>query len=152
MLRRLHPVWLVTLVAVSLSACAAASPGFVPESNKKNAFMKAQRFESGTVVADGTYQLSQAERDLDCKKLTGSMRVMISRLRSTRERPQPSALAVTAQEARASIKGQPNILDMKAEEIRERGRLDAYNRLLAEKKCQTIDVTTELAKAQPAAR
>lgn len=95
--------------------------------------------------AAGVYVPSVAERTLDCKKLTGSMRIIISRLSDSANRPQPSMTASAAQSVVAAVRSKPNVLDMTAEDKRERGRLIAYNGLLAEKKCQTLDLAKEFA-------
>ena len=125
-----------------MAACAAA-----PETASSNSspLDRIKPFESGNVTAAGVYIPSEAERALDCKKLMGSMRIIIARLRGAGNRPQASLPAAAAQGVVATIRGQPSALDMDAELIREHGRLTAYNRLLAEKKCPTLDLTKELA-------
>jgi hypothetical protein len=109
-----------------------------------------KNFDSGDVADNGQYQPSQAERDLDCKRLLGSMKIIISRLKDQTNRPQPSLVASAAQQTSKAVTGRPGI-DMTAEERRERARLVAYNKLLGEKKCQTLDIDAELAsKPAPA--
>ena len=125
--------------------CAACAAG--PEtttSGKGSALDRVKPFESGAVNPAGVYVPSPAERALDCKKLTGSMRIIITRQQDARNRPQPSMPAAAAQSVVSAMRGQPSPLDMNAEHVRERGRLTAYNALLAEKKCSTLDLAKEL--------
>jgi hypothetical protein len=133
------------LLAASLSACAAAAPGFSPDppaaANKMLPTM-----QSGS-VEKGTYQPSDDEKKLDCRKLTGSMHVMLSRLKDAPNRPRPSGMSTAIQGAAAPVfKGSTIGMDFEGELLRERLRLDAYNKLLGEKKCKTMDVGAELKK------
>jgi hypothetical protein len=128
--------------------CAACAAG--PETNtsgKGSPLDRVKPFESGAVNTAGVYVPSEAERALDCKKLTGSMHIIVTRLRDNANRPQPSMPAAAAQSVISTVRGQPGPLDMDAELLRERGRLTAYNTLLAEKKCATLDLAKELAPA-----
>jgi hypothetical protein len=134
----------VGLVAVLLSACAAAQPGFVPEGGRKSAFDRVKPFQSGEVAPSGTYVPSEAERGLDCKRLRGSMIIIVAKLKDTGKGPAPSAASATAQSAIASVRGKAIILEPTAEAKRERARLEAYNGLLAEKKCPVMDINAEL--------
>jgi hypothetical protein len=139
------------LSAAVLCACAAAVPGYVPPTDNPSSFSKLKKFDAGDVTDAGVYQPSAAERDLDCRRLLGSMRIIISRLQDQPNRPRPGVLAATAQMTAKSVTGRPGI-DLSAEEQRERARLVAFNKLLGEKKCQTLDLDAELAaKPAPAA-
>jgi hypothetical protein len=135
---------LVSCVLV-LGGCAAAQPGYSPL-DKAGPFDRVKPFESGSVDAAGHYTPSPAERALDCRKLTGSMRVIITRLRDAGNRPQPSAATTMMSDAATAVTGRPRHMDMAAELRREQGRLAAFNKLLAEKGCPTVDVPKELAK------
>jgi hypothetical protein len=140
-----RPLVTPLLLAVALTGCAAAAPGYSPDvaSPPKLALPMTQ---SGS-VANGKYEPSADERKLDCRKLTGSMHVMLSRLKDAPNRPRPSALATTLQTATAPVnKGSTIGSDFEGELVRERARLSAYNALLAEKKCKTMDVEAELKK------
>jgi predicted small lipoprotein YifL len=128
-----------------LAACAAATPGYVPPSDSKSPLDRAKAFESGSLSANGAYQVSAAERALDCRRLSGSMQIIIARLKDTPNRPQPSALAVSANAAVTTVRGGPRVLDVSTEIARERAKLTAFNGLLAEKKCKTMTLETELA-------
>jgi hypothetical protein len=123
-------------LAVLASGCAAALPGHVPEGGRNKAFERIKPFESGTVADNGRYVPSADERELDCKKLTGSMRVMISRLRDGGRTPTPSAASAVAQSAVAAVRGRHVMLEASVADKRERARLEAYNGLLVEKKCR----------------
>lgn len=135
----------VVLAAGLLSGCAAAMPGYTPPDDKPSPLSRITPFESGSMTQAGVYQPSEAERGLDCRKLTGSMHVIVARLKDAQNRIRPSGAASTMQSATTStIGGSTAGLDIDAETQRERARLDAYNRLLAEKKCATMDIAAEL--------
>jgi hypothetical protein len=127
-----------------LGACAAGLPGYVPETGKKKSKLV---FTSGEVTSDGTYQMSEQEKLMDCKRTTGSMLITISYLRHRNEETGTSGIAVTASKAaRPMLGGSGRGLDRDAEYMRARARVDAYNRHLAAQKCATLDVDAELAK------
>lgn len=144
MLARLSACALLLL----LGACAAALPGYVPPSQKaKSKFSTA--YTSGEVTSDGRYEMSEQEKLMDCKRTTGSMLITISYLRHRANEVGTSGVAVTASKAaRPFIGGTSKGLDRDAEYIRNRARLDAYNRHLAAQKCATVDIDAELAKPQ----
>jgi hypothetical protein len=133
------------LLGFALSGCAAAAPGYVPPSASSSKFALPVT-QSGT-VANGRYEPSADEKKLDCRKLTGSMQVMVSRIKDAPNRARPSGAAAAIQGAAAPILGGSTVgSDFEGELARERARLDAYNRLLAEKKCKTMDIQAELTK------
>jgi hypothetical protein len=135
----------VVLAAALLAGCAAAVPGYTPPEDKPSALSRIAPFESGAMTQSGAYQPSEAERGLDCRKLTGSMHVIVARLKDAQNRIRPSGPASTMQSAATStVGGSTAGLDIDAETRRERARLEAYNRLLAEKKCATMDIAAEL--------
>jgi hypothetical protein len=132
-------------VALVLSGCAAATPGYVPPSGEANK-LALPAFQSGT-VANGQYEPSADEKKLDCRKLTGSMQVMVSRIKDAPNRARPTGAAAAIQGVAAPVLGGSTVgSNFEGELARERARLDAYNRLLAEKKCKTMDIAAELAK------
>jgi hypothetical protein len=141
----MSPAPLFTVVCASLVAvaCAAAQPGYQP-TQSGGLLDRAKPFEAGVMGADGGYVPSKAERDLECGKLTGSMRIIITRLKDAGNRPQPSAATQILSNTTTAVTGRPQHMDMSAELQRERARLVAYNRLLAEKKCPTLDLAKEL--------
>jgi hypothetical protein len=122
MLRRLS-----LLAVLPLLASCAAVPGYTPPplegSREKNKFAKP--LESGEVGSEGRYEMSAAERAMDCKRLTGS----------------------AAQKLSTPLYGGSNKGgDRQAILARERAKLEAYNAELAAKGCKTIDIEAELAR------
>jgi hypothetical protein len=132
-------------VCTGLGGCAGVAPGEAAPTFKQSPLARVPQFQAGEVADGGVYQPSAQEKALDCKKLTGSMRIIASRLRDSPNRPQPTGAAAFAQQTAASLTGKPGI-DIPAEERRERARFEAYNRLLAEKKCPTLNLDAELAR------
>jgi hypothetical protein len=134
----------VIAVLLTLTACAAAVPGYTPPSfHEPNA--KAKPLESGDVGADGRYQMSDTEKQMDCKRMTGSMQITISRMKDSYSRLEPSALASTAQKTVPLVTGGSTVgADRQGMHARERAKLDAYNRELAAKGCTTLNIDAEL--------
>lgn len=131
------------LLALCLGGCAAVAPGFQPEGGKKSPLLeRAKAFEAGEVADNGTYAPSENEKALDCRRLLGSMKVIISRLRDSQSRPLPSVVSSAAQQVGQSMGAKS--IDMSVEEKREKARLVAYNRLLKDKQCATLDIEQEL--------
>jgi hypothetical protein len=130
---------------LALTACAAV-PGYTPPplgGEKKNQF--GQALESGD-VRNGRYEMSAAEKAMDCKRLTGSMQITISRLKDTYGREEPSAAASAVQSWSGPLFGSTGKgADRGAVYARERAKLDAYNDELGAKNCKTLDVEAELA-------
>ena len=95
--------------------------------------------------AEGTYHMSKQEKGTDCRHLKGSMMVTINRLRHRAKEVGTSSLAVGANKlATPFFGGSGKGLDRDAEYQRDRARLEAYNRHLADKGCQTVDIEAEL--------
>jgi hypothetical protein len=91
------------------------------------------------------YVLSAQELKLSCRKLTGRMQVRILQIRDHEQRARPSAASRLAQQAAASLYGGPRHgIDPDAEYRRDRAMLEAYNRQLAVKRCETFDLEAEL--------
>jgi hypothetical protein len=96
------------------------------------------------------YELSKAELDLDCRKLTGRMQVRILQVRDYAERSKSTAVSRLAQQALTPITGgSQHGADPDGQYRRDLAMLHAYNRRLAEKKCPTFDLEADL-KPQPA--
>lgn len=141
--------------ALVLGGCSAAAPGYQPAGGRSSTLLeRAKSFEAGDVTETGAYKPSEQERSLDCRRLLGSMKVIVSRLRDSHNRPAPSAVASAAQQASASMGAKS--IDMTAEEKREKARLVAYNQLLKDKQCAPLDIEQELrggsGAAAPAAK
>jgi hypothetical protein len=130
-----------------LAACAAV-PGYTPpplEGSHKSKFSTA--LESGDVGAEGRYEMSAAEKAMDCKRLTGSLQIGITRLRDPLGRQEPSATSAAAQKLASPLYGSSaKTADRQAVYARERAKLDAYNDELATKGCKTIDIEAELTR------
>ena len=137
------------LAALLLLASCAAVPGYTPPplegSHSKSKFGTA--LESGDVGAEGRYEMSAAEKAMDCKRLTGSIQIGITRLRDPLGRQEPSAVSATAQKMASPLFGSSaKTADRQAVYARERAKLDAYNGELGAKGCRTIDIEAELAR------
>lgn len=134
----MRPAVLALLLA--LSGCAAVQIGYTPESGQKTA-PALQPFNGGAVSATGRYVVSEDERALSCGKLTGSMQVILSRLKDSPNRPRPSSLSTGMQAAAKPFVGKGANLNVDDEVKQARARLIAYNDLLTEKKCTTVDIS-----------
>ena len=98
--------------------------------------------------ADGQYEMSADEKAMDCKRITGSMQIAISRMRDSSGRVEPSASARVAQSAATPVFGGSSIgADRERLFARERAKLEAYNRELATRNCKQLDIEAELARA-----
>src|SRR5665648_232933 len=62
-----------------LAACAAAMPGYTPPPFKEKS-KHAQAMKSGE-MEDGQYEMADQEKLMDCKRTTGSMMLVINRLK-----------------------------------------------------------------------
>lgn len=133
---RLAPV----LIAVLLTGCAAAQIGYTPSSGR-NTPDALKPFNGGQLDDKGRYVVSEDERALSCGKLTGSMQVVMSRLKDTANRPRAGALTTAMQAATKPFTGPGASLDLDDEVKQARARLTAYNELLAEKQCKTVDIS-----------
>ena len=143
MLRRLPAV--ATLLF--LTSCAAV-PGYTPpplEGKHENKLAKP--LESGEVGAGGRYEMSANERAMDCKRLTGSIQITISRLKAPLGRQEASATSATAQTMTSPFYGSsPKTADRQTVYGRERAKIEAYNDELSARGCKTVDIEAELAK------
>jgi hypothetical protein len=135
------------LAAPLLIAACAAVPGYSPPPFKEPS-KHAKPLESGDVQADGQYEMSADEKAMDCKRITGSMQIAISRMRDSSGRVEPSASARVAQSAATPVFGGSSIgADRGRLFARERAKLEAYNRELATRNCKQLDIEAELARA-----
>jgi hypothetical protein len=138
-----YPPVLIACAAIALAACAAAMPGFIPEDGRKAGADRIKAFEAGDVGASGSYQPSASEKDLDCRRLTGSMMVMIERLKDAENRTASNAATTSLEAAANAVSKRAVRMDTTVENRREAARLRAYNGLLAQKKCPTIDLAKQ---------
>ena len=146
---------LSVLAALLFLAACAAVPGYTPppldDKKPKSNFGKA--LESGDVGADGRYEMSATEKQMDCKRLTGSIQIGITRLRDAIGREEPSAVSSTTQKLTTSVfGGSAKSADRQGVYARERAKLDAYNSELAARSCPTLDIDAELARPPEASK
>src|SRR3954468_6137094 len=89
-----------------LASCAAV-PGYSPPplEGKKPPPSFGKALESGDVDADGRYEMSATERQMDCKRLAGSIQIGITRHRDAIGREEPSTVSSTAQKMKTSVFG-----------------------------------------------
>src|SRR5688572_8970532 len=138
---------LAPALLLALAACSAAVPGYTPPPFNENKSQFGKPLESGD-VRGGRYEMSGTERAMDCKRLTGSMQITMSRLRDGFVREEPSAVASTAHSWGAPLLGGSGTgADRQAVYARERAKLDAYNDELGAKGCKQLDIDAELARA-----
>lgn len=94
----------------------------------------------------GAYQLTEEERGLGCKRLTGRMAVRIVQIRDYQSRSQASGLARSIQASVKPMFGGPGEgTDPAATYARDRAKLEAYNQELARRQCPNFDLDAELA-------
>jgi hypothetical protein len=92
-----------------------------------------------------TYQPSTKERALSCNKITGLMQVRILQIRGYGADDKGSLAARGVQSVTTPIFGGTTVgIDPDGQYAKDVAMLEAYNRLLAEKKCKTFDLATEL--------
>jgi hypothetical protein len=131
-------------LALLAGACAQAVPGYTPPSAKLDK-IKSLAPSGGGFDTAGAYTLTDQERQLDCKRLTGSVSIKILQMRDAGNRAKPSAIAATAQAtAQPLIGGSTYGYDLSADLKRDRARLEALNAQLASKRCPTFDLDAEL--------
>ena len=141
-MRAAVPVIFATAFAVA--GCAAAMPGYVPPSEKRDRMLAAVP-TGGGFDAQGGYQLTEQEQKLGCKEINGSITVKILQMREAPKRADPSLVAKTAQNVTRPLLGATRHgTDTAADLARDRARLETLNRRLAEKDCRTFDLEAEL--------
>lgn len=116
-------------------------PGYSPPGAERTFTNPLPSFAAGSVSASGGYQLSADEKALDCSKLAGSMHIIMSRLNDSANKPVQSSSSTAMQSISAPFSQGPVPLNRDAEIQREKARLAAYNGLLMEKGCKTLDIT-----------
>lgn len=129
---------LAVLIAGAAAGCGGAPP-VQPSAGLASA-------ESGATVAPASaYQLTERELKMNCKELTGTMRVRILQVRGTTSAQNGTIAARTLQSGATKIWGGPGYgSDPAADRDRDLAQLEAYNRQLASKKCPTLDLPAEL--------
>ena len=131
-------------LALTLVGCAAAMPGYVPPSERRDKMLAAAP-KGGGFDDSGTYKLTEQEQKLDCKHLNGGITVKILQMRDAANRAKPSAVATTAQQVARPFKGGTTYgVDLGKDYQADRARLEALNKQLADKACRTFDLDAEL--------
>jgi len=132
-----------------LAGCAAAMPGFSPTTGDAGPANHGATREVGKFDENGEYHMTSAEKALDCRHIAGAMHITIARMRDKASNGAAplSTLSVGMKNTLAPIFGGSTVAgDPAAEMARDRGKLVAYNRHLAEKECPTVDIDAELAR------
>ncbi|MFM9942452.1 MAG: hypothetical protein ACKVP7_23465 [Hyphomicrobiaceae bacterium] len=135
---------LLVVSMLLLGGCAAAMPGYVPPSDRRDKMLAAAP-KGGGIDSQGTYQLSDQEQKLDCKQLSGSITIKIMQMREAGDRRRASLPAALAQHASRPFQGNSTYgADIDADAANDRARLVALNRQLAAKNCRTFDIEADL--------
>jgi hypothetical protein len=121
--------------------CASApGPGPVAATAEPPAAQK-----SASASTTGGYTLTDEERALDCRKLTGRMQVRILQIRDYSERPGSTGISHAMQTVTTSVLGGTKEgTDPDGRYARDRAVLEAYNNQLAAKGCPTFNLVAEL--------
>ena len=136
---------LVLLVALAVSGCAQAMPGYEPPTSRNQKRLSAPDPGPPGVVTPTGYTLSEAERKYDCKRLTAIVQIKLLQIRDPGSRPSPTLIARAGPYVGGPIFGS-RAPDPAGERATEIARLRAYNAALVEKGCRAFDIDAELAK------
>jgi hypothetical protein len=98
----------------------------------------------------GSYTLTEDEKKLDCRRLTGRMQVQLLSLRGEDYKVQPSSAAQSMQSATSAALGTDTAKNAALRSANNRPVLDAYNKRLVELGCPSFDIGKEL-EARPSA-
>ena len=151
---------ILALCAMSLPALAQDAPKSEPttksDAKKSASPLKIDRQKvSPTIVpsfkipdlsaANNAYTLTEEEKTIDCKKLTGRVSVGIMQLRRESAAPKTSALSRTMQTAAIPfLAGSTRGINPEGDNARDLSRIRALNGQLTAKNCQPFDVDAEL--------
>lgn len=103
------------------------------------------------VAAAPAYQLSEKELKMNCKQLTGSMKVRLLQVHSSSSKTEGTLVARGLQTGAVKIWGGPTYgTDPSGDSARDLAQLEAYNQQLAAKKCKTLDLQAEFQTAATA--
>lgn len=154
------PFAAATVAGLLLCACASQGPALTTSSLAPQPGSASSGTSGQTVSrlpAAAGYRLSQTERNLDCRTLTGRMAVRIVQLRDYHHRVRTSAVSRGMQSVVSPFVGNglATGTDPDGRYARDRAQLAAYNDLLAHKECANFDLEAELnpaAKGPPRTR
>lgn len=131
-LRRSLAIFAQLGVGVVAFGCATSAPEMTSPSSQANS-------------PSPHYQLDAKEQKLNCKELTGRMRVRILQIRDANTSRNGTVIARGMQTTATSIfGGGKEGSDPSGQYARDRAQLDAYNAALAAQKCKTFDLNAEL--------
>jgi len=134
---RLGALFLVLLAGALVGGCAGSTVEKPPS-------LLTVSPPTSEAAAHG-YELSKKELGYGCKKLAGVMQVRILQIRGYDTRKKASMAARGMQGVATPIfGGTTEGLDPDGQYRRDLAMLDAYNRRLAEKNCNTFDLAAEL--------
>jgi hypothetical protein len=142
----------IPLLAAGLSACAASLPedGY-SLANGADTSAAAPGYHTASSPRT-VYQLSEEEKSLDCRRLTGRMKIRIVQMKDTASHQPTSEVARAMQTAQSQFGGSTWGMDPDADAAKDRAMLEAYNAQLQAKGCTTLDLAAELSPAMtPAA-
>jgi hypothetical protein len=131
------------LISAALATGCAGTPGEQPPSLITDPMPPSN-------ASAATYQLSPQELGYSCKKLTGVLQVRILQVRKYDASKNPTMAARGVQSVATPIFGGTTVgLDPAGQHQRDLAMLEAYNRQLAAKNCNTFDLAAELKKSDP---
>lgn len=129
------------MISCGLAACSAS-----PEMATSAAVAPPAQTAPAAAPA---YQLSAKELKMNCKQLTGTMKVRIMQMSAAMS--DGTVVARGMQAGAVKIWGGPTYgTDPAGDDARNRALLEAYNQQLAAKKCKTLDLQAEMQAAAPA--
>ena len=127
-------------------SCGLAACGASPEMATSAAVAPPAQTAPAAAPA---YQLSAKELKMNCKQLTGTMKVRIVQMNAAMS--DGTVVARGMQAGAVKIWGGPTYgTDPAGDDARDRALLEAYNQQLAAKKCKTLDLQAEMQAAAPA--
>ena len=135
---------LMVLICLPALVGCASSGGSSGSSNKRSpASPLVKPLKTGHFTSSGRYIVSAEEKSQDCKRIRGKMGVRIVQLQRTGIVRDSSTLSRKFSGFFGDAK---QGLDSAQRRKRDRAVLVAYNKLLADKNCATIDLDKELSK------
>lgn len=101
-------------------------------------------------VGTPAYQLTEKDQKLNCKQLTGAIKVRVMQLRATAAGEGGTLVARGMQTGATKVFGGPSYgIDPASDRAKDHAQLEAYNQQLAAKKCKTVDLQAELHDQPP---
>lgn len=139
---------LAPLLSAGLAACASSlpEPGY-SLANGADTSVSALPAAQTMAAPSGLYQLSEEEKGLDCRRLTGRMKIRIVQMKDSAARQRTSDISRTLQTAQSQFGGSTWGMDPDADAAKDRAMLEAYNAQLQAKGCTALDLAAELAPA-----